>query len=555
MANKATRPYQNSAHRDIFAAWEEYKSVFLVMAAGSGKTFTAVEIVKEFLFSGKRTIWIAHRAELIQQAFNTMYDHQIYAGIIMAGTKPNYALPVQVCSIQTIARRADLPPADLIVIDEAHHVSPKSQYDKIVALYPDALILMLSATPYRLSGEGFANVFPLRPTKMILAAPADYLIKEGWLVPFEYYITSVPDLSEVAITSMGEYEEQGALKAMEMAPIVESYFQWAKGKQGICFAINVAHSKELCSKYTRAGITAAHVDGTTDTATRDQIFNDFRNGFIKVLCNCGITTEGTDLPMCEFVQHAAPTNSLAQATQKSARASRAESGLVDLYHSASERKIAIASSSKPSGIILDNAGIAIQHMLPDHPHNWEYYFNGTGGKKRKKTEEQIEMLVFVCEDEQGRQVRSNKAKEVEGLKLIRVDKEQRRKIINLKALKEFDKLYAQAIQNKAVKKPGYNAFEKYMSYCTKSNTFIPPEAWDYIQQEMVTKPKAEFQRIVDTNEKYPGSLPESLVIKAQKAAQAKGISHNFLLDKRKQYAKDNASQMAEYIVQKLNLTV
>ncbi len=558
MANKATRPYQNQAHKDIFDAWKEYESVFLVMATGSGKTFTAVEIVKEFLFAGKRTIWIAHREELIKQAHQTMYDHQIYAGVIMAKEKTNYSLPVQVCSIQTIARRSDLPPADLIVIDEAHHVSKKSQYAKIVALYPEAKILLLSATPYRLSGEGFADVFPERPTKLVLAATMHSLIDQGWLCPYDYYISSVPDLSETQVTSMGDYEENSARKAMEMAPIVESYLKHCPGKQGIVFAINVAHSMELCSKYAREGIPVEHLDGTTNTHDRTRIFQDFKNGFVKVLVNCGITTEGTDLPNAEFVQHARPTKSLSLACQMNGRPSRALTGIVDQFETPHERKFAIASSSKPYAIILDNAGIAFEHYMPDYPHNWERYFLGTKGIKRASKaieNEQMEMLVFVYEDETGKQVRSNKMKEVEGMKLIRVDKEARRKIINIKAIKKFDEEYAKFQKMPHVKKPGYVAAESYFTYCSKNETFIPPEVWDYLRVKLIEENDAAYKKIVDTNARYPGTIPPHVIEKAQKATIAKSVSRAWFTKKRHDYAKNNASQMAEYICQKLNLTI
>lgn len=559
MANKATRPYQNQAHLELYDNWKnDWLSQFLVMATGSGKTFTAVEIVKEFLFEGKRTIWIAHREELISQAFQTMYDHQIYAGVIMGSAKTNYELPVQVCSIQTIARRKDLPPADLIVIDEAHHVSIGSQYVKIVELYPDAKILMLSATPYRLSGHGFQDVFPTRPTKLVLAAPMHYLIDQSWLCPFDYYISSVPDLSDAEITNMGDYEETSARKAMEMAPLVESYFKHAEGKSGIVFAINVAHSMEICGKYAREGVKVEHLDGKTSSTDRANIFKAFKKNELKVLVNCGITTEGTDLPNCEFAQLARPTKSLSLAEQMRGRVSRALPGIVDQYNTISERRIAIAMSSKPYGIILDNAGIAFEHMMPDHKRDWEMHFNGTRGTKRKSkapTEEQMEMWVYVAEDSTGKQFRSNKMKEIEGMKLIRVDKEARRKIINIKAIKVFDEKYAQFKKMPHVKKPGYVAYENYIEYCNKTETFIPPEVWDYLELRLIKDHEAEYKKVTDHNAAFPGSIPAHMIEKTQKAIVARSVSKRWFTEKRQDYAKANASQMAEYICQKLNLTI
>lgn len=535
-------------------------------------TFTAVEIVKEFIFDGKRVMWIAHRQELIDQAWQTMYDHQIYAGIIMNTKKTNYELPVQVCSIQTIARRVDLPPADLIVIDEAHHVSKESQYKKIVDLYPDAKVLMLSATPYRLSGAGFADVFgPDKPTKPIIAATMHSLINQGWLCPFDYYICSVPDLSNVKITSTGDYEEDDSRKAMEMAPIVESWIEHAKNKIGITFAINVAHSKEITEKYNQRGIPAVHVDGTTDAHTRKKIFDDFRAGFTKVLVNCGITTEGTDLPICEFVQHARPTTSLSLASQMNGRPSRALPGIVDKYELVAERRKAIAESGKPMAIILDNAGIAFKHMMPDHNHNWLRYFNGTKGEKKRESaamiDEQLEMLVFVAEDEKGNQFRTNKAKEIEGLKLIRVDSEVKRKIVNIVAIKKFDEEYAKHKNNIKISKPGYVAVENYLKYCDQTQTFIPPEVWDYLEAKLITNHLSEVTRLENEwnalllkNGQY--QIPDHVLKKGQinhdaevKKVKSRSVSRRYFAEKKKAYLKDNVNQVAEYVCKKLNLTL
>ena len=96
----------------------------------------------------KFVLVLAHRREIITQTSRKLSDVAIPHGIIMAGTQSRPLENVQVAAIQTLHRRAigaeimELPPADLLVIDEAHHC-PATTYKKIIDAYPDAILLGL----------------------------------------------------------------------------------------------------------------------------------------------------------------------------------------------------------------------------------------------------------------------------------------------------------------------------------------------------------------------------------------------------------------------------
>jgi superfamily II DNA or RNA helicase len=252
---------------------------------------------------------IAHRKELILQAWNTLYVNQVYAGIIMSGYPEKFELPVQVCSIQTIQGRKVLPPADTIIVDEGHHVTKENTYGGIITRYSSAKFLFVTATPVRLSGEGFRYLHPYKETRLIVNRTLKQLTDEGWLVPLRYYAASIPDLDSIKVSG-GEYVDADAKRAMELAPLVESYLQYAAGMQGICFAVNVQHSIEIAGQYWRHGIPAEHLDAKTPDDERARILSDFRCNLVKVVSNVGIITEGADFPNCEFVQLAKPTKSL-----------------------------------------------------------------------------------------------------------------------------------------------------------------------------------------------------------------------------------------------------
>ena len=107
---------------------------------------------------------LAHRREIISQTSEKLRDLGIVHGIIQAGVPARPLEDVQVASIQTLHRRAihaetmELPRADLLVIDEAHHC-PADTYSKIIASYPDAILLGLTATPCRGDGRGLGGIF------------------------------------------------------------------------------------------------------------------------------------------------------------------------------------------------------------------------------------------------------------------------------------------------------------------------------------------------------------------------------------------------------------
>ena len=137
------------------------KRVLLVAPTGSGKTVIAAAIIKAALDRGRRELFLAHRRELVQQASRKLYDYGIDAGIIQAGIRPRLEQPVQIASIQTLDARAfrsprmPKPAADLIIVDEAHHVRARS-WTRILDSYPDAVVIGLTATPCRSNGRDSA---------------------------------------------------------------------------------------------------------------------------------------------------------------------------------------------------------------------------------------------------------------------------------------------------------------------------------------------------------------------------------------------------------------
>ncbi len=117
------------------------RRVVLVAPTGSGKTVIASAIVAGAAKKGRRTLFLAHRRELIGQAAAKLAEWGIDAGVILPGYPHRPEQLVQVASIQSLTARAlrgsaiEMPEADVVVVDEAHHATAAT-YRAILAAYP-----------------------------------------------------------------------------------------------------------------------------------------------------------------------------------------------------------------------------------------------------------------------------------------------------------------------------------------------------------------------------------------------------------------------------------
>lgn len=342
------RPYQALAIERIAASTK--RRVLLVAPTGAGKSSILAEIIRAEVERGGRVLAIAHRRELIHQlAERVMLNHGLFAGTIMAGVDPAPTLPIQVASIQTLARR-ELPEATLCVIDEVHHCRAES-YGRVLELYPR--VLGATATPIRLDGKGLGNAFE----EMIVVAQPKELIAQGYLVPTTGYAYAAPDLSSVSITA-GDYNTKGLGLAYErgsvLGDIVGKYVEHAFGKRAICFASSIKNSLTLVAEFRAKGISAEHLDHKSKD--RDAIVLRMKSGETLVLSNVGILGEGVDAPGLEVCILARPTKSLSLYLQMVGRVMR-------------------PSPDKTHARIHDHSGCVVAHGFPDDDRQWSLSVN------------------------------------------------------------------------------------------------------------------------------------------------------------------------------------
>ena len=324
MSNKIIlRPYQEKWIADIRTQFRKgVKRVCGVAPCGAGKTIMTGWIIKEVVQRGKTAIFFVHRKELIEQTADTFFKLGIPFGIIAAGHKINYTLPVQIASVQTLKNRLfGFPAPDLLVCDECHHILAKTYLD-IIDHWNKSLLLGVTATPVRLGGVRLGDVFQ----SLVIAPSVSELIKLGNLTDFTYYAPNLGlDFSGLQIQH-GDYKNDDAARLMENSKVVNdvvgNYLKFANGKSAICYCVNIEHSKILAGRFLVNGISAAHVDGDTDKDERACIVSDFRAGKIKILCNAELFCEGFDVPNMDAVILARPTKSLTLHIQQSMRPMR-----------------------------------------------------------------------------------------------------------------------------------------------------------------------------------------------------------------------------------------
>jgi DNA repair protein RadD len=330
------------------------RRLILQSPTGSGKTVMAAHLVRSSVAKGRRVLFLAHRRELIHQAGRKLRSLGVAHGVIMAG-RSRTAAACQVASKDTIIARVfhagteSLPPADLVVVDECHR-SLSTWWQKLLALYPRAVVLGLTATPARGDGRGLGDYYD----GMVSAARPSRLLAERYLVPTLAYAPTLPDLGGVKVSN-GDYVRSQLEKRMDnpklVGDVVEHWLRLAAGRLTLVFASGVAHSQHLREQFADAGVSAAHVDGTMEAAERDAILADFTAGRTRVLCNCDVFTEGTDVPPVSCAVLARPTKSRVKFLQMAGRIQRPHPG-------------------KENALLIDHSGAVHAHGFPDDDIEW-----------------------------------------------------------------------------------------------------------------------------------------------------------------------------------------
>lgn len=346
------RDYQQNLTQKIFARWSAgSRRVLAQLPTGGGKTVVISAIAQQFTQRGEKVLFLAHREELLLQAKEKLEAITgCTAGLIKAGYQAAPKHQIQIASVQSLVRRQHWFEAGLVVCDEAHH-SCAATYVSILERYPAAYILGVTATPARSDGQGFKNQYDA----LVLGQSVRELIDAGHLCPFKLFAAKNRiKAADIRVTA-GDFNQrelaQRVNTTLTLGDVVGTWQKYAADKRTVVFCVDVAHSKAVASAFEIAGYAAEHIDGETPREERRAILERFRTGETAILTNCGIISEGLDVPGIEAVQCLRPTRSLILYLQMVGRGLRPSAG-------------------KNCLIILDHTENWIYHGLPDEEHEW-----------------------------------------------------------------------------------------------------------------------------------------------------------------------------------------
>ena len=379
--------YQEDMKERIEKALRLHRSVMAQMPTGTGKTYLLTAVIDSFVSNNpKEKVWIvAHRRELVSQIAETVRKFHSYS----ASNTSSLLSSVKAMSIQWLMRHYDEIDEEpgMIVIDEAHHALAKT-YKEMWERFPNAKFLGLTATPCRLNGKGFTDLFDM----LVQSWGVPKFISKGRLATYDFVSIKSDGVTQRLIDSLqkrgadGDYQNKEMDMLLNKKPSIERLYQsleeFGKDRKGIVYAINISHAQKITKLYQEHGVKAIAIDSKTPATERQQDIEAFKKGDIQVLVNVDIFSEGFDCPDVEFVQLARPTLSLAKYLQMVGRGLRVAKG-------------------KKNCLIIDNVGLYRVFGLPSQVWNWNAMFEGKlkVGKKKETPKEREFFLVNEKQDD------------------------------------------------------------------------------------------------------------------------------------------------------------
>lgn len=379
--------YQEDMKERIEKALRLHRSVMAQMPTGTGKTYLLTAVIDSFVSNNPmEKVWIvAHRRELVSQIDETVRKFHSYS----ASNTSSLLSSVKAVSIQWLSKHYDEieEGPGMIVIDEAHHALAKT-YKEMWERFPKAKFLGLTATPCRLNGKGFTDLFDV----LVQSWAVPEFISKGRLATYDFVSIKSDGVTQRLIDSLqkrgadGDYQNKEMDMLLNKKPSIERLYrsleEFGKDRKGIVYAINISHAQKITKLYQEHGVKAIAIDSKTPAMERQQDIEAFKKGDIQVLVNVDIFSEGFDCPDVEFVQLARPTLSLAKYLQMVGRGLRVAKG-------------------KKNCVIIDNVGLYRVFGLPSQVWNWNAMFEGKlkVGKKKETAKEREFFLMNEKQDD------------------------------------------------------------------------------------------------------------------------------------------------------------
>ena len=342
--------YQEDMKERIEKALRLHRSVMAQMPTGTGKTVLLASVVESFLREHSNCkVWIvAHRRELVSQIRETIERvfskitpslftlkegstshpaplqwslHPLrfprFRGTETSGAREETApprrseplrskvggpskvspdclsasafnVPIKAVSIQWLAKHYDEIEEEpgMIVIDEAHHALAKT-YKKMWERFPKAKFLGLTATPCRLNGKGFTDLFDV----LVQSWDVPEFISKGRLATYDFVSIKSDGVTQRLIDSLqkrgadGDYQNKEMDMLLNKKPSIERLYrsleEFGKDRKGIVYAININHANAIAEFYREHGIAAVAIDSKTPASERRMLIERFKSSSLS----------------------------------------------------------------------------------------------------------------------------------------------------------------------------------------------------------------------------------------------------------------------------------
>ncbi|KAM7185033.1 P-loop containing nucleoside triphosphate hydrolase protein [Rhypophila sp. PSN 637] len=325
------RDYQEECIQSVLSGIENgHKRLGISLATGSGKTVVFTQLidrVKALSDIATQTLIIAHRRELVEQAARhcegAYPDKKI--DIEMGKLSASGFADITVASLQSITsqdRMLKFDPArfKLVLVDEAHHIVAPGylrilQHFGLSTKQPGSPNLVgVSATFSRFDGLKLGAAID----EIVYHKDYVEMIGDKWLTNVIFTtVKSTADLSKVRTkgrAGSGEFETGSLSEAVNTNEIngiaIRAWNAKAAGRKStLVFCVDINHVVSMTKRFRHYGFDARYVTGETPIKERAERLDAFKRGDFPVLVNCGVFTEGTDIPNIDCILLARPTKS------------------------------------------------------------------------------------------------------------------------------------------------------------------------------------------------------------------------------------------------------
>ncbi|OJD34393.1 dead deah box helicase [Diplodia corticola] len=343
--NIQLRDYQEECIQSVLTYLEKgHKRLGVSLATGSGKTVIFTQLIDRVAppnDDATQTLILAHRRELVEQAArhctNAYPDKTV--DVEMGPVHATGAADITVASVQSITSGDRIEKFDpkrfkLVLVDEAHHIVAKGYLEALewfgLRRKTDSATALVgvSATFSRFDGKKLGTVID----HVVYHRDYVQMIEDKWLSDVIFTtVASKADISKVQLGVNGDFHTGALSQAINTDETneitVRSWLAKAGDREStLVFCVDLAHLTDLTATFRRHGIEAKYVTGDTPSKLRAERIDQFKRKEYPVLLNCGVFTEGTDIPNIDCVILARPTRSRNLLIQMIGRGMRLHSG-------------------------------------------------------------------------------------------------------------------------------------------------------------------------------------------------------------------------------------